>query len=47
MEKDPSPKREQKRDSARKTRDMAIYNQKSVRLKEALGSRVSVVKKSK
>ena len=31
-----SPKRQSKRDSAKKTKDHSIYTQKSVRAKEAL-----------
>jgi hypothetical protein len=30
------PKRQSKRDSAKKSKDHSIYNQKSVRLREAL-----------
>lgn len=33
---DPGPKRQSKRDSAKKNRERAIYTQKAVRAKEAL-----------
>jgi hypothetical protein len=33
---DPSTKRQNKRDSAKKSKDHSIYTQKSIRVKEAL-----------
>jgi hypothetical protein len=33
---DPTSKRQNKRDSAKKTKDHSIYTQKSIRVKEAL-----------
>ena len=36
---DPSTKRQNKRDSAKKSKDNSIYTQKSIRIKEALAEK--------
>jgi hypothetical protein len=40
------PKREKKRDSAKKSKDFSVYSKKAVRAKEALIERSSIVQKS-